>query len=51
MSPPIPQKIFHAEIVIDNEKVKAETAVYVPTPDISSFIAKRVQTPYELSGF
>lgn len=37
---PIPQKIFHAEIVIDNEKVKAETAVYVPIPDISSFIGE-----------
>ena len=37
---PIPQKIFHAEIVIDNEKVKAETAAYVPIPDISSFIGE-----------
>ena len=37
---PIPQKIFHAEIVIDNEKVKAETATYVPIPDISSFIGE-----------
>lgn len=37
---PIPQKIFHAEIVIDTEKVKAETAAYVPIPDISSFIGE-----------
>lgn len=37
---PIPQKIFHAEIVIDNEKVKAETAAYVSIPDISSFIGE-----------
>jgi hypothetical protein len=37
---PIPQKIFHAEIVIDNEKVKAETVAYVPIPDISSFIGE-----------
>lgn len=37
---PIPQKIFHAEIVIDNEKVKAEMAAYVPIPDISSFIGE-----------
>ena len=37
---PIPQKIFHAEIVIDTEKVKAETVAYVPIPDISSFIGE-----------
>lgn len=37
---PIPQKIFHAEIVIDTEKVKAETAAYIPIPDISSFIGE-----------
>lgn len=37
---PIPQKIFHAEIVIDTEKIKAETAAYVPIPDISSFIGE-----------
>lgn len=36
----IEQKIFHAEIVIDTEKVKAETATYVPIPDISSFIGE-----------
>lgn len=36
----IEQKIFHAEIVIDNEKVKAETAAYVPIPEISSFIGE-----------
>ena len=37
---PIPQKIFHAEIVIDNEKVKTETAAYVPIPEISSFVGE-----------
>lgn len=34
----IEQKIFHAEIVIDNARVAAETAVYVPIPEISSFL-------------
>lgn len=33
----IEQKIFHAQIVIDNEKVKAQMASYVPIPAISSF--------------
>lgn len=37
---PIRQKIFHAEIVVDNEKIKAETAEYVPIPEISSFIGE-----------
>lgn len=36
----IPQKIFHAEIVIDNDKVKVETAAYVPIPEISSFVGE-----------
>ena len=36
----IEQKIFHAEIVIDNEKVKLETASYVPIPEISSFVGE-----------
>ena len=36
----IPQKIFHAEIVINNEKVRAETAAYVPIPEISSFVGE-----------
>lgn len=36
----IEQKIFHAEILIDNEKIKAETAAYVPIPEISSFIGE-----------
>jgi len=36
----IEQKIFHAEIVIDNDKVKAETAAYVPIPEISSFVSE-----------
>ncbi len=34
----IEQKIFHAEIVIDNAKVKAETAAYVPIPEMTSFV-------------
>lgn len=36
----IEQKIFHAEIVIDNERVRAETAAYVPIPEISSFVGE-----------
>lgn len=36
----IEQKIFYAEIVIDNDKVKAETAAYVPIPEISSFVGE-----------
>ena len=34
----IEQKIFHAQIVVDNEQVKRETAAYVPIPEISSFM-------------
>lgn len=34
----IEQKIFHAQIVVDNEWVKRETAAYVPIPEISSFM-------------
>lgn len=34
----IEQKIFHAEIVVDNEKVTAETKAYQKTPDILSLI-------------
>ena len=33
----IEQKIFHAEIVVDNEKVAAETKAYKPIPVISDF--------------
>lgn len=36
----IEQKIFHAEIVIDNATVKKEMASYVPIPEISSFIGE-----------
>jgi len=36
----IEQKIFHAEIVVDNEKVAAETKTYQKIPDILSFINK-----------
>lgn len=34
----IEQKIFHAEIVVDNEKVAAETKTYQKIPEILSFI-------------
>ncbi|ODS91380.1 MAG: conjugal transfer protein TraG [Chryseobacterium sp. SCN 40-13] len=34
----IDQKIFHAEIVVDNEKVAAETKVYEKIPEILSFV-------------
>ena len=33
----IEQKIFHAEIVVDNEKVAAETKSYEKIPEILSF--------------
>ena len=34
----IVQKIFHAEIVVDNEKVAAETKAYQNIPEILSFV-------------
>ena len=34
----IDQKIFHAQIVVDNEAVQKETATYQPIPEISSFL-------------
>lgn len=34
----IEQKIFHAEIVVDNEKVASETKAYQKIPEILSFI-------------
>lgn len=34
----IEQKIFHAEIVVDNEKVSAETKTYQKLPQILSFV-------------
>ena len=34
----IEQKIFHAEIVVDNEKVAAETKSYKKIPEIMSFV-------------
>ena len=34
----IEQKIFHAEIVVDNAKVSAETKVYQKIPNIASFL-------------
>ena len=36
----IEQKIFHCEIVVDNEKVKQETARYVKLPQIIDFTDK-----------
>ena len=33
----IEQKIFHAEIIVDNEKVAKETASYQPIPVITNF--------------
>ncbi len=34
----IDQKIFHAQIVVDNEKVAAETKSYKPIPEINDFL-------------
>src|SRR5690606_35687865 len=34
----IEQKIFHAEIVVDNDKVAAETKAYQQIPQILSFV-------------
>lgn len=34
----IEQKIFHAEIVVDNAKVAADTKAYKPIPDCTNFI-------------
>lgn len=34
----IDQKIFHAQIVIDNDAVKAETDKYIPIPQVVNFI-------------
>ncbi|WP_141384627.1 conjugal transfer protein MobC, partial [Flavobacterium flevense] len=36
----IEQKIFHSEIVVDNEKVASETKAYKKIPEILSFIDK-----------
>ena len=33
----IEQKIFHCEIVVDNERVKRETALYEEIPEIIDF--------------
>ena len=40
----IEQKIFHAEIVVDNEKVSSETKAYQPIPIMNSFIVDGVDT-------
>jgi len=37
----IEQKIFHAEIVVDNDKVAAETKAYQQIPQILSFVNKQ----------
>ena len=42
----IEQKIFHCEIVVDNEKVKAETARYKKIPQI----AYSGGYPFSISG-
>jgi hypothetical protein len=34
----IDQKIFHAQIVVDNDAVQKETTAYQPIPEISSFL-------------
>ena len=34
----IDQKIFHAQIVVDNDTVQRETAAYQSIPEISSFL-------------
>ena len=34
----IEQKIFHAQIVVDNDAIQKETAAYQPIPEISSFL-------------
>ena len=34
----IEQKIFHAQIVVDNDAVQKEMAAYQPIPEISSFL-------------
>lgn len=34
----IEQKIFHAEIVVDNAKVASETKAYKMIPEIASFV-------------
>lgn len=39
----IEQKIFHAQIVVDNEKVKKETEKYVPIPPILDFPSDEIQ--------
>ena len=34
----IEQKIFHAQIVVDNEAIQKETVAYLHIPEISSFL-------------
>lgn len=35
---PIEQKIFHARIDLDTRRITAETAAYVPIPELASFV-------------
>jgi hypothetical protein len=35
---PIEQKVFHCEIVVDNERVAAETKAYRKIPVITNFV-------------
>ena len=37
----IDQKIFHAKIIVDSDKLARETAEYVPIPQISDFTDAR----------
>ena len=38
---PIEQKIFHARIDLDTRRITAETAAYVPIPELASFVDER----------
>lgn len=44
----IDQKIFHAQIVVDNDAVQKETATYQPIPEISSFLDENDNDTMEL---
>ena len=35
---PIEHKIFHARIDLDTRRITAETAAYVPIPELASFV-------------
>ena len=47
---PIEQKIFHARIDLDTRRITAETAAYVPIPELASFVDEnyiRIKTDVE----